>query len=447
MVTIDGEGVDWTGHTEDEREDYALMAFNSNNSGSDTEKLLAEAEKEKEELKAKLENFQSSSKGLSKLLNSQMTAKDKSRLGYGSQIHNGVLSYENEVFASVFDNRSSDVEDSLVDDRFAKVKGMHASSEKTLETVPKPVESKLKVVNEPKVWSDAPIIEEYESDSNDEYVSKASVEQEKPSCAFINTVKHVKTPSFSHLIRDCDFHEKRMAKQVELNKQKGKSTGPREHKPVWNIVQRLNHQNKFVPTAVLTKIGRFPVNADRQNFPSQAASTSTARKVNTTRLKVNEIRPRHNVYKSHSPIRRPFNKTTAQKANFAHHKVKTARDKSVSVVGGKWESAVKASAGCNWRYKRHYWNRDNPHQTLKGKGIVDSRCSRHMIWNKASLVDYQDFNGGPVAFGGSKGQITDTECLVLSPEFQLLDENQVLLRVPRQHNMYSFNLKNIVPSG
>nr|GEW16479.1 hypothetical protein [Tanacetum cinerariifolium] len=36
MVTIDGEGVDWTGHAEDDIEDYALMAFNTNYSGSDT---------------------------------------------------------------------------------------------------------------------------------------------------------------------------------------------------------------------------------------------------------------------------------------------------------------------------------------------------------------------------------------------------------------------------
>ncbi|GKC81907.1 putative ribonuclease H-like domain-containing protein [Tanacetum coccineum] len=41
----------------------------------------------------------------------------------------------------------------------------------------------------------------------------------------------------------------------------------------------------------------------------------------------------------------------------------------------------------------------------------------------------------------------DSKCLVLSPEFKLPDENQVLLRVPRQNNMYSFNLENIVPSG
>ncbi|GKB46086.1 hypothetical protein Tco_0896839 [Tanacetum coccineum] len=35
LVTLDGEGVDWTGHAEDEQENFALMAYN--NSGSDTE--------------------------------------------------------------------------------------------------------------------------------------------------------------------------------------------------------------------------------------------------------------------------------------------------------------------------------------------------------------------------------------------------------------------------
>ncbi|GKE33076.1 ribonuclease H-like domain-containing protein, partial [Tanacetum coccineum] len=132
---------------------------------------------------------------------------------------------------------------------------------------------------------------------------------------------------------------------------------------------------------------------------------------------------------------------------------------------------------------------DNPHRSLKNKGIVDSGCSRHMIGNKAYLADFQDFNGGPVAFGGSKGYITgkgkiktgkldfedvsfvkelqpfnlfsvsqmcdkknkvlftDSECLVLSPDFKLPDENQILLKVPRQNNMYSFNLENIVPLG
>ncbi|GJV72489.1 ribonuclease H-like domain-containing protein [Tanacetum coccineum] len=42
---------------------------------------------------------------------------------------------------------------------------------------------------------------------------------------------------------------------------------------------------------------------------------------------------------------------------------------------------------------------------------------------------------------------TETECLVLSPDFKLLDESQVLLKVPREKNMYSFDLKNVVASG
>nr|GEY75389.1 copia protein [Tanacetum cinerariifolium] len=51
--------------------------------------------------------------------------------------------------------------------------------------------------------------------------------------------------------------------------------------------------------------------------------------------------------------------------------------------------------------------KDDPHKSLKDKEIVDSGCSRHMTWNKAHLVDYQEFKGGFVAFGGSNGVVTD----------------------------------------
>ncbi|GKE79975.1 ribonuclease H-like domain-containing protein [Tanacetum coccineum] len=80
--------------------------------------------------------------------------------------------------------------------------------------------------------------------------------------------------------------------------------------------------------------------------------------------------------------------------------VNTARNKVVSTVGGIGKTAVKAS--------------DDPQRALKNKGIVNSGCSRHMTSNKGYLVDYQYFNGGPVAFGGSKGQITGKENLVPS---------------------------------
>ncbi|GJW62700.1 putative ribonuclease H-like domain-containing protein [Tanacetum coccineum] len=41
----------------------------------------------------------------------------------------------------------------------------------------------------------------------------------------------------------------------------------------------------------------------------------------------------------------------------------------------------------------------------------------------------------------------DTECIVLSLNFKLTDESHVLLKVPRKNNMYSVDLKNIVPKG
>ncbi|GKF17690.1 hypothetical protein Tco_0062608 [Tanacetum coccineum] len=88
---------------------------------------------------------------------------------------------------------------------------------------------------------------------------------------------------------------------------------------------------------------------------------------------------------------------------------------------------------------------------LQEKGVIDSGYSRHMTGNKSYLSDYEEIDGGFVAFGGApkRGKITgkDTECVVLSPDFKLLDENHVLLRVPRKDNMYSIDLKNIVPSG
>ncbi|GJS78125.1 putative ribonuclease H-like domain-containing protein [Tanacetum coccineum] len=41
---------------------------------------------------------------------------------------------------------------------------------------------------------------------------------------------------------------------------------------------------------------------------------------------------------------------------------------------------------------------------------------------------------------------TDNGCFVLSPDFKLADESQVLLKVPRKNNMYNVDIKNIFPS-
>nr|GFA43577.1 ribonuclease H-like domain-containing protein [Tanacetum cinerariifolium] len=132
----------------------------------------------------------------------------------------------------------------------------------------------------------------------------------------------------------------------------------------------------------------------------------------------------------------------------------------------------------------------NPQQALKDKGVIDSGCSRHMTRNIYFLLDFEEINGGYVAFGRNpkggkisrKGKIktgkldfddvyfvkelkfnlfsvsqmcnkknnvlfTDTECVVLSFDYKLSDENHVLLRVPIENNMYNVDLKIVVPLG
>ncbi|GJS35227.1 hypothetical protein Tco_0533609 [Tanacetum coccineum] len=118
--------------------------------------------------------------------------------------------------------------------------------------------------------------------------------------------------SHNHLIKDFDFHEKRMSKKSVLN-DKGKGTGHREVRPIWNNTQRINHQNKFVPTAVLTRSGRIPVSTATQPFYK-----STVLNTRVSKDKVNTVRV---------------------------NDVNTAGQTTISTVKGNGVTAVKALAG------------------------------------------------------------------------------------------------------
>ncbi|GJS83784.1 ribonuclease H-like domain-containing protein [Tanacetum coccineum] len=99
-------------------------------------------------------------------------------------------------------------------------------------------------------------------------------------------------------------------------------------------------------------------------------------------------------------------------------------------------------------------NQGNPQQNLLEKGVIDSRCSRHMTWNMSYLTDFEEIDRGYVAFRGNPkgGKITGrgtikTGNLDFENVYFLTDESHVLLKVPRKNNMYSVDLKNIVPKG
>nr|GEV19182.1 ribonuclease H-like domain-containing protein [Tanacetum cinerariifolium] len=390
LVTIDGEDINWSRHVEEDTQNYAMMAYSSSNSGSDNEqnqlayeqkirfmkidlddktnvlayhkKLLAESLKEKKDLKTKFENWQNSSKNLSRLLNTQMSANDKFGLGSLPKIGNYMPSGPDvEIDYSTFTYGPKQTSSNESDSKPSEYASCESdSSVETSTSMHALVKNASKVVYEPRVWTDAPIIEEYESDSDNDSVSNVQEDKEKLSFAFTDSVHHVK---------------------------------------ILGIIFKKHAQ-------LIT------------------------------------------VLKLRSMI-------------------------EIVILERVWDMLS---------LEKHAL-------ALKDKGIVDSGCSRHMTGNKAHLADYQKFKGGSVAFGGSNGRITgkgkikagmldfedvyyveelkhynlfsvsqmcdkknkvlftDTDCLMLSLNFNLLDENQVLLKINRQHNMYSFNLKNIDPSG
>ncbi|GKD54626.1 putative ribonuclease H-like domain-containing protein [Tanacetum coccineum] len=191
-------------------------------------------------------------------------------------------------------------------------------------------------------------------------------------------------------------------------------------KPVWNNAQRVNHQNfakkthpyakkNLVPRAVLMKSGLVSINIARQNISKMAVLVNTARQVNVAHSKttVNVARPMSYLSKiAHSTVKRPIHKNTTFKNSNINQRVNTVRGKKfntarpkavVNVVKGNNFNVVKASA-C--------WG--NPQMDLQDQGVIDSGCSRHMTGNMSYLTDYEEIDGGYVAFGGNPkgGKIT-----------------------------------------
>nr|GEU71862.1 hypothetical protein [Tanacetum cinerariifolium] len=250
------------------------------------EKEMVEALKEKEDLKTKVKNWQNSFKNLNRLLNTQMNANDKFGLGYGNYKYGSILSYENEVLQRNYKPFGSDVEIDYSKFTYGpKQTSFDDSDSKSSENASNEFDSSVEITTS----MSAPV------ENAPKTVCKPKVEKEKPSFAFTNSVKHVNTSrenikekgtpihsikiekqdshsytrkglgyaftqkacfvcgSFNHLLRDCDFHDKRIAKQAELTKSKNKDTAVkalagynwRNKRNTLNKVFKYNSGSKF----------------------------------------------------------------------------------------------------------------------------------------------------------------------------------------------------------
>ncbi|GJT77839.1 hypothetical protein Tco_1044564 [Tanacetum coccineum] len=180
----------------------------------------------------------------------------------------------------------------------------------------------------------------------------------------------------------------------------------------------------MVPRVVLMKFGLVSINTARQNISKTAVLVNTTRQVNTAHSKttVNAARPMTYLSKTtHSTVNRPINNNTVFKNSNINQRVNTVRGKNVNTVRpkavvndvqGNNVNVVKSSVSDGFGpQKKLIFLSDvqgNPQMDLQDKGVIDSGCSRHMTGNMLYLTDFEEIDGGYVAFGGNPkgGKIT-----------------------------------------
>ncbi|GJQ98977.1 ribonuclease H-like domain-containing protein [Tanacetum coccineum] len=381
-----------------------------------------------------------------------------------------------------------------------------------------------------------------ESSKNLDEILNSQSNAEKPKSANESVVSNPNINRDRVIIEDWNPDDEEESQEPKLKNVV--HTGQREGKPVWDNTKRINHQNfskyphlskTFIPSGVLTRTGLHrpsvsttrpvciarPSVSNARPVCTAKPNVSTARPVCTAKPNVSIARP---VYATRpiyprmdnvrpggscSPIKRSYYTKLTFRPKDLKQDVKTFGVQNITTAGtravvntgkGKLDTDLKKSRWV-WRPKGNYLDhvskdsgsfmlkKGNPEILLQDHAVVDSGCSSHMTGNKAYLSDYEDFNGGFVAFGSEpkggkirgKGKIktanldfddvyfvdelkfnlfsvsqmrdkknnvlfTESECLILSPSFKLLDESQVVLRAPRKDDVYNLDLKNIVPS-
>ncbi|GJU98042.1 putative ribonuclease H-like domain-containing protein [Tanacetum coccineum] len=376
---------------------------------------------------------------------SQMSTRDKTGLRYGTQINelSSNSKTDSKISLSVFDVRSSDEEIIPTNDMSFKVDRFHA--------VPPPITGNFLTLRADISFAGL-----------DEFAIRRKVIESQ-------TTKHNTDTSKTKTSEN-------LGNEKEVNAEKPKSINE-------SIVSESNVNNEKViikdwtsddedevsdvqtvchvksRETQTTKIVRTNVSTDRSNISTGRPKVNPAMLVSTARPCVSTARPsvstarqnvspaRLNVYTASTV--RPFVLKIAQTGSAIrpiYQRMDNVRPRASSLP-------INRSY-----YPKPAYRPNNLKQDVKSIWVQKLTTTRTRAvvnaGNKAYLSDYEDYNGGFVAFGSDpKGDkknsvlFTESECLILSPSFKLLDESQVVLRAPRKDDVYSLDLKNIIPFG
>nr|GEZ13333.1 ribonuclease H-like domain-containing protein [Tanacetum cinerariifolium] len=456
-------------------EKIRVLEFKTESSADCIENLKKEFElikKENEGLDSKLTGFQTASKDLDSLLESQRLDKNKEGLGYSdvppppAQIYSppkkdmswtGLLKFKDDTITDY--SRPSPAIESTSDD--AQNRNPSEASPSTIS--PKPFIRFVK--------------------ANDSPTKSKRDKAEKAKKPPVRYAKQYKKPTKKPNVR---------GNQRNWNNLKSHQLGPNfvmKKKPCFNCGD-FNHLAYDCRKRVRKGTSRSQNNTHKSFTPRPAVYKPHRPPMRPMRSNMNAARPNRTSFNkpTHSYTKRPFQRTSAVRSQYIGPRVPPV-SRNFFTINRKFPTAKRKFPTDDTKFSTADMGKNgkagSSQNNIDDKGYWDSGCSRHMTGNISYLSDYEPFDGGYVSFGQGGCKIThkrtiktgklefenvyfvkdlkynlfsvsqicdnknnvlfnDSECIVLGQNFKLSDDDNVLLRTPRQYNMYSIDLNNIV---
>nr|GEV10992.1 hypothetical protein [Tanacetum cinerariifolium] len=426
LMAIDGIGWDWS-YMANEEENHALVADDEvsteftlmakSSSSLENENELEHVKKEKESLDNKLTGFEDASKDLDNLLGSQRS--DKNNEGLSEFVDDTVTDYS---WPTPSIDASKCNESELQSSKFS----VFEHGESSCSILSKPMIKFVKEADYPRV-----IKTNKTKNARKSHVKYAEI--------YRNISKGPKVKGNQQNWNNIKTQQ--LGKDFLMQNKACFKCGYFDHLAsnydVWVEKEKIwpkdNYAHKrMTPRAVLLKHGTTPIVVSRPNMNVAQPKMTSFAKI------------------AHSNVKRPFQGKSAVRTqprvprvsnvtkNFpiVDLKFPTAKSTFTADLGNKGK-AVKASACWIWRPKQ---NTTEKGQNCNGVSVTFKKYQYIDTQGKLKSVPY---DGGYVSFGHGGGKITGKG--IIKTDFKLKDDTNVLLRTPRQHDMYSIDLNNIVP--
>nr|GEX49526.1 hypothetical protein [Tanacetum cinerariifolium] len=341
--------------------------------------------KEKGELETKLTGFQTASKDLDSLLESQRLDKNKEGLGYSAVPPPPAQIYSPPKKDLSWTGLPEFVDDTVTD---------YSRPSPTIETTDRSTETKTTKVKTAKPVVKYAAMYSKPSKSSNVRGNQRNWNNLKSRQLGTNFVIKKKAcfnyGNFDHLAYDCGVRVK-----------KGRTCPTNSYKTI-------------LPKTVIHKPYKPPIRPMRPNM--------------------NVAQPnRTSFYKpAHLYTKRRFQRTSAVRSQY--------RGPRVATVNRKFLTVNRKLSTVNRKFPTGNTKFSTADLGNKGKAVKASAC---WIWKPTQNLSNKGPNSNSVSVMFKKYTYIDTQGRL--KDFKLIDDANVLLRTPRQHNIYSIDLNNIFP--